>query len=97
MNTGRFVFPGQPVKSCISRDMSKALPMCGRNPSRLFILAVTGKHTGSVLLWQSQGNVRDVGKSRELQAVAYAVPVTSSYKIMGDCGIILPSQRTVSG
>lgn len=56
MDTGRFVFIVQPVDNCISCDMSKALPMCGRITSRLFISAMTGKHIGSALLWQGRGN-----------------------------------------
>ncbi len=66
MNTGRFVFSGQPVDNRISDDMSKALPMCGRITSRQFILAEIGKHIGSALLWRSQEHVSGVGKSRQL-------------------------------
>lgn len=50
MNMGRFVFSGQPVYNYISRDMSKALLMCGLT-SRPFILAMTGKHIRSALSW----------------------------------------------
>lgn len=43
VNAGRFVFTSRLDYNYISSDMSKALLLCGRIPSRPFTLAMTGK------------------------------------------------------